>query len=458
MRPLPILLAIGAAATAAAQDPQEDRERAPRVTAIQPANGAENVDPDTKDIRITFDVAMNREGYSVVGDGPHFPGLAGEPHWADAYTFVVPVKLKANWEYRFSINSEKHQNFRSVWLVPAEAMPCHFKTGGAKAVQRTPDQQRRLNIEAFDALADALRNKYSYLELRQIDWEKLFARHRPRIVSAESVDEWVQRAARMLAVANDVHLWLELDRETIATYRRAVVPNYKRERIEMLVPNLHRLNMNVWVGETADGIAYFMFSSWSASAATDMAQARKYLQRHRSTPAMVIDVRPNAGGDETLARSIASWFVDRKHVYAKHTYRRGPGPDDFTPVRERVIEPNEPGQRFTGPVAVLMGPRNMNSGEAFLLMMRKAERATLFGENSFGSSGNPAPTFLPNGVKVMIPSWRSLTPDGECFEGKGIHPDVSVRFAGTDPETPDPVLERALTHLRDAIRPTEPQE
>ncbi len=456
MRQLPLLLVIGAAA--AAQDAPEDRERVPLVKTVQPPCGATDVDPSVKEIRITFDMAMSPEGYSLVGGGPHFPSVAGDPRWADAYTFVLPVSLRTDWEYRFSINSDQHKNFRSVWLVPAEPTFCRFTTGGAKAIQRNEEQQRDLNIESFDALTSALRNKYSYFELRDVDWEQHFVRHRREIVSAESVAEWARRTARMLAAAKDMHMWLELDGETIATYQRSVPANYDLDRIRMLVPNLHRLNMNVWTGETQDGIACLMIKTWSRAAATDIGQARRYLENHANAPAMVIDVRPNSGGDETLARSIASWFVSRKHVYAKHTYRRGPASDDFTPIRERVIEPNEPERRYRGPVAVLMGPRNMSSCEAFLLMMKQAERATLFGEMSFGSSGNPAPTYLPNGVKVLIPSWRALTPDGECFEGKGIAPDVRVQFAGTDPETPDPVLKKALEHLRREVHSTEKEK
>lgn len=85
----------------------------------------------------------------------------------------------------------------------------------------------------------------------------------------------------------------------------------------------------------------------------------------------------------------------------------------------------------------------MSSCESFLLMMRHGAKATLIGEKSWGTSGNPKPVELSCGVTVVLSSWQDYQPDGTLLEGKGIEPDVVVRSTAEERVTKDPVLEEA---------------
>ena len=109
---------------------------------------------------------------------------------------------------------------------------------------------------------------------------------------------------------------------------------------------------------------------------------------------------------------------------------------------------NAAGRRFTKPVTVLMSQANISSNEAFLLMMRQAKKATLIGQRSQGSSGNPKSHELANGVQIFIPRWKALRADGSCFEGEGIAPDIEIASNPEQLKTRDPVLEKALSLLR----------
>src|SRR5262249_5852655 len=147
------------------------------------------------------------------------------------------------------------------------------------------------------------------------------------------------------------------------------------------------------------------------------------LLRDSQIRAVIIDMRMTFDGDETMARQLAGCFVESPTVYAKNTVRQGGrtlGPFD------RTLERNRAGPTFRGRVAVLIGPQCMGAGEDFLLMMKSA-RATLFGSKSFGSSSNPRPIQLSNGVSVYLPSWQDLRPDGSTFEGEGISPSQEIR-------------------------------
>jgi C-terminal processing protease CtpA/Prc len=147
---------------------------------------------------------------------------------------------------------------------------------------------------------------------------------------------------------------------------------------------------------------------------------------------------------------LAGCFVNERRLYAKHVTRDPQAPGDFTAPRERWLEPNAQQPHFGGRIAVLSGPVVISSGEAFLLMMKQVPGAVLVGAASQGSSGNPQPHDLRNGVTVFLPSWKSMTPDGQEIEGVGIAPDIAVAATRDDFKNADPVLEAALVHLRES--------
>jgi C-terminal processing protease CtpA/Prc len=115
-------------------------------------------------------------------------------------------------------------------------------------------------------------------------------------------------------------------------------------------------------------------------------------------------------------------------------------------TRDRTVSPATVGEPYTGKVAILIGGTVMSSAESFVLMLRAAPRSRTFGETTAGSSGNPQPVDLGNGVKVFVPSWRCLLPDGTLLEGRGVIPDEAVPL-GAD-ASKDDVLEAAVKWLR----------
>ncbi len=108
----------------------QSRTRVPQITKMVPENGATDVDPAMKAIRITFNVPMGK-GMSWVGGGASFPeGLADQkPKWtSDGRTCILPVALKPDNQYKLGLNSLQHVNFQSKWGVPLAPVVYEFKT------------------------------------------------------------------------------------------------------------------------------------------------------------------------------------------------------------------------------------------------------------------------------------------------------------------------------------------
>ncbi|MHC4648740.1 MAG: S41 family peptidase, partial [Planctomycetota bacterium] len=285
------------------------------------------------------------------------------------------------------------------------------------------------NTEAIRRLRRAIDEKYSYRDLRGIDWDKTFDLYTPFMEHAKTAREFAEVAARMLARARDMHLWVKIEDETIGGFKRNIPRNYDIDVLRRTLPRWRQHTERVSTGLFDDGIGYIMINSWSVNKPETLQPAFKALRDFADCPGLIIDVRANGGGGEGLARQFAGCFVDHPVVYAKHVYRNAQHPEGWGKIQERILKPNKDRPHYSGKVAVLMSRANMSSCEAFLLMMKQVPKCKLVGDRSYGSSGNPKSFDLGNGVTVWLPSWKALRPDGSCFEGEGIKPDVLVRTA-----------------------------
>jgi C-terminal processing protease CtpA/Prc len=124
----------------------------------------------------------------------------------------------------------------------------------------------------------------------------------------------------------------------------------------------------------------------------------------------------------------------------------------------KTIQPVEGQRPFLGPVVVLVGPRTLSAAEDFLIPLHASHRATLVGQRTAGSTGQPLIIMLPGGGGAAICTKWDSYPDGREFVGVGIDPDVEVYptqaevAAGLWSGGKDPVLERGAAVLREKLR------
>jgi hypothetical protein len=416
----------------------------PRVVEVVPANEATDVDPGARRLRVVFDQEMNPAGYSIVGGGDTFPEVTGKVRWLDKKTCVVPVRLKPSHPYRLSLNSETFTNFKNVAGEAAIAYPWSFHTGPGEQKPSQPSDDE--NRESLSELRHAIDKNYSHRDLHGVKWNDLFTEAAPTLLAAKTRDEFVRRAADVLKANQDLHLWLKAnDADPLTpTYRAPVSPNFKFLAVERGVPHFQAKSKAVYAGHFDDGIVYVLITTWDAGQAKQIEAAYKVLEQSRDAQALIVDVRPNSGGDEQLAREFAGCFLSEPEIYAQHRIVED---GKLSDAHYRIVAPSAHRPAIRGRVAVLMGRANMSSCESFLLMMKQAPRTTLIGQRSRGSSGNPQPIALANGVTVFVPVWQDLRADGSCFEGEGIAPDREVEGEPTDKS--DPVLDAALSVLRE---------
>ncbi|MBK8097373.1 MAG: hypothetical protein IPK26_09710 [Planctomycetes bacterium] len=423
-------------------------QTAPRVVSVTPPHLSASVDAKTsKELIVVFDQAMSQTGWSLCGGGPQFPKIAGKPAWRDERTLVVTVELEPDHDYSLGLNCPAAKNFRSAAGVPLVPVPWSFTT----LPLELPDQkaQKARNQAATKRLWQELAEHYSHRDLRVRDWAKLEKAATPVLLASKTDQAWAAAAATALQPTEDLHLSLKIGERTWGTGSRAIDPLFSAQRLADYV-KASKVAEQVLAGRTDDDIGYLLIASWRSD--LDLPAIEQALTGMLDCKAMVIDVRPNAGGDEGMAQKVAAWFVEGTKVYARNRYRERAGKNGFGKVFDRTVTGNDENRRFGGPIAVLTSRYVMSSNESFVMMLEQARDCTSVGQPTFGSSGNPRPAELGNGVTIFIPRWQDLRLDGTCFEGQGLAPDVPVEVKDGDFERGDPILAKALEVLRGKIR------
>jgi hypothetical protein len=420
----------------------------PRVVATSPADGSGAVDPDVQELRVVFDQAMDaRAGHSFVGGGDTFPEITGDPRWVDDRTVVLPIRLKPDHAYQLSINSERFTGFRNMAGEPALPHPVRFATaGGPDAPALTPEVNRRSILQ----VRAALRDRYAHRDVHQADWTVLFTAAADELAGAKSPAAFAAELADVLAAAGDVHIAVKVGQQLLGTHQPAFKPNFNGQLVPRIVPNFTKKTESIYTGRYDDGVGYILIATLQPGRGAEPQAIIDALRGMADAPAIILDLRPNGGGDERIAQQVAGLFIERPSVYAKHVSVDPAAAGGFGATMERVLTPSKAGFELRQPVAVLMGPNNMSSAEAFVLMMRQVPQAKLFGTRTYGSSGNPQPVELANGVTVLLPSWKAMDAEGAEFEGKGIAPDVEVKTTPQELAERDVVLEAALEWARSA--------
>lgn len=140
------------------------------------------------------------------------------------------------------------------------------------------------------------------------------------------------------------------------------------------------------------------------------------------TDALVIDLRNNGGGSDTVTL-VASYLFDERQplsgIYDRATDR----------VTQNYTQPYVPGAKFgaSKPVYVLISKRTFSAAEALAYDLQALERATIVGE----PSGGGAHPFEYHRIHPHFVLWsvtqRSINPiTGQNWQGTGVQPDVPI--------------------------------
>lgn len=209
--------------------------------------------------------------------------------------------------------------------------------------------------------------------------------------------------------------------------------------------------------ELEDGISYVALNSFGSDRIVE--EFDEHFDRIAASRALILDVRENGGGSTgngfaIIARliedQIAETSIWRTRLY-RPTFEAWGRPSEWHEGDSDVIEPRG-SSAFTGPVAVLIGPRTFSAAEDFLVPLKATKRAVLVGSVTAGSTGQPIIVPIYQAHVLICTKWDRF-PDETEFVGVGIHPDIPVERTIEDVAGGiDPVLQAAIVAMHDRLQ------
>jgi len=295
---------------------------------------------------------------------------------------------------------------------------------------------------------------YAMFALRpEVDWAQLREKFRPLALQAQSTDEFAATCAEMLKSLRDLHVWLTVAGENVPVFSRPRAANANPSANEAILGSIHNRRRPVQWAVTPDKIGYIAVYGWNGGSLPACSEA---LEQMRDTRGLIVDVRLNGGGDEPTAQKFAGRFLKKDFVYAYSQYRNGPSHTNLTEKYERNVSPVGP-WRYNRPVVLLIGQKCMSSNESFVAMMSGDGDATIMGDHTCGSSGNPEIINLPLDMTVSVPRWIDYLPDGTPLDERGFQPQLPFHPApGAFDGNRDDLLKAAVEQLRKAPVPDKP--
>lgn len=225
----------------------------------------------------------------------------------------------------------------------------------------------------------------------------------------------------------------------------------------------------------ADNIAYVALNSFSDWDIMDLFSDK--LSEIQKAKGLIIDIRKNGGGEESIAREIFKYLTkdtvlygsksrSRLHIPTYKAWGKWTKAADTTTVwgKRNYLSYHDqyyhdfPYRPYSTanldvagieiPTVILIGHNTASAAEDFLIYASNQENIIKVGEPTFGSTGQPLIFELPSGGTARVCTKKDTYPDGKEFVGYGIQPDIRITQTLADYLADrDPALERAIEYL-----------
>lgn len=312
----------------------------------------------------------------------------------------------------------------------------------------TPDNNATA-LEVFDAAWHAMNDNYAFFDLHGVDWDARRALA-PTGVDRLNLDGLFDLLSEMLDGLDDGHIFLA---SPIDVYSPAQPPEWFIDGLtRRTLAETARTAVGADLTPVAqtgieytllpDGIGYVLINHMSintpfgtkSQSAMSLAFA-EVADTLAGASTIIIDLRYNPGGSDTVAFGIASHFTATPLDALTKTTRSGTGQ---TAPFTATVQPFD-ATPLTQPLIVLTSDLTGSAAEILTLTLRELDQTTLMGHPTSGAFSDIMGLKLPNGWDLGLSNQTYRSMDGDLFEGIGIPPDVrfditpAPLLAGEDP-------------------------
>lgn len=189
------------------------------------------------------------------------------------------------------------------------------------------------------------------------------------------------------------------------------------------------------------GFGYIRLNLWKSPVYKEF---KKALDRMKSAPGIIVDLRGNPGGEVNEVLKIAGYFFPERVQFGRFINRSGKVLQLYTrPDDDRV---------YNGPLVVLVNESSGSASEMFSGVLQENGRAVVIGRQSCGCLlGIAKYREVEGGGELAISELGYISPKGNKLEGKGVFPNEQVALKIADLQRHrDAAIEEAEQELKSA--------
>lgn len=287
-------------------------------------------------------------------------------------------------------------------------------------------------VNVFDYLWNQVDQKYSFFDVKNIDWDSVREVYRPLVNDNMSNDSLFRVCAAMLNTLQDGHTNLiagfDVSRNDSVYYKMYAEKNIDENVVFLnyLTVNHHTTGSFLHNSLRNGKVAYLRYSSFSDAVGESVL---KYLvSYYKNCEGMIIDLRQNGGGSMGNVDAMLGIFDNHKQLLYQSQAKSGPEHQMFSEaISVHAADSSILGKNnaYTKPVAVLIDRGSYSATSFFALCTLAYPNIRLFGDYTGGGLGLPNGGVLPNGWTYRFSTTRTLAIDGRNYEN-GVPPDVPV--------------------------------
>jgi hypothetical protein len=297
----------------------------------------------------------------------------------------------------------------------------------------------------FEYLWNELDKKYSYFELKNINWDSIHTVYSKKINSNLNEFQLFQVLSDMMDELRDDHSNLvspfNISRYDVALNSDA---NFRWRTIEenyLTDPEITGSFTNDFLANNQVGyIRYSSFSDGISSSVLDY-----LLIKYQDTKGLILDLRENGGGSVLNVPMLLERFAPTSKTVGYFITRNGPNHSDFSDKSDYKINKHN-GVTYYKPVYVLTDRGSYSATTMFTLGTKSYSNITLIGDTTGGGGGLPNGGQLPNGWTYRFSISQLLDVNGENYAEKGVPCDIYQKFDWSNINK-DEILEKAIEEI-----------
>lgn len=191
-------------------------------------------------------------------------------------------------------------------------------------------------------------------------------------------------------------------------------------------------------------MGYILVTSFNKETVKQYEKAIDDLEK-KGQKGLIVDLRNNGGGSLTAVIDMLNRMLPKGDLITEKNKVKG----------DKLYTSTD-GQHFDKPVIVLINEASASSSEVFAGCMQDRGAATLVGVKSFGKGIVQTIFSLEKscGGGIKLTTGEYLLPSKRCIHGKGLTPDVEVKYTGTSKklgEKDDNQLQKAVEVMKEKI-------